>query len=216
METSHNTTIANLRSAIASIESRSSTDASQRDLTSTLEDPNQQDEISVCESSEDTQTRNPDNESLTVDAALKKILKFVSMREVSTAKLKQKLQERDFPEPVIYEAIEHAEAIGLVSNRRYAEALIRSRIASHKGLRPVLLEIEELDIDLFELDAYLEFLSLGEDGELDQALEFLQLHPPHSKNLRDGAFRKLINSGYSVSIASQAAGQWSKEQFSRP
>ena len=40
---------------------------------------------------------------------------------------------------------------------------------------------------------------------MERARSYLLAHPVRSKNQRDGAFRKLVARGYSVSVASAAA-----------
>lgn len=138
-------------------------------------------------------------------AAYQRILRIAGTREQSTERVREKLLRAEFPASVADEAIEKALRVGVLDNRRYCDALVRSTLHAQKGLAKVLREIEGLGIDPLELDSYREYLEEGEEAQLQRACEFLAAHPARSKNPRESAFRKLVSRGYSVPIASQAA-----------
>ena len=53
----------------------------------------------------------------------------------------------------------------------------------------------------------------GDDaGELARALAVLDRRPPRAKNLRDAAYRRLVQKGYGSSVASSAARRWCERQ----
>ena len=94
---------------------------------------------------------------------------------------------------------------GLVSDERYADVLVRSRLSQGKGLRGIAFELEQADIDPQTVPAYQEalFRDSGPD-ELARALSLLAAKPPKAKRIR-AAYRKLVQKGYESSVAASAA-----------
>lgn len=137
--------------------------------------------------------------------AFDKLVRSVSASEQSTAKMRRKLHESGLPGDSVESAIEKAVRIGAIDDKRYAECLVRSTLASGKGLRFALKEIEGLGIDPYELDSYNEHLEEGDDADVERALDFLSRHPSRSKDVRGAAYRKLISKGYDGGIASTAS-----------
>ncbi|MBR5259923.1 MAG: regulatory protein RecX [Eggerthellaceae bacterium] len=138
-----------------------------------------------------------------------KILRTASAREYSTKQVRVKLRNAGYSENVIEEAIERAQELKILDDERYADSLIRTRISSGKGLQPTLKEIEELGINPETLPSFEELAGIdAKESELERALVLLDRKPPRSKNLRDGAFRKLVQAGYSVEVAGRAARLW--------
>ena len=146
-----------------------------------------------------------DDKPKDAQAAYQRILRIAGTREQSTERVREKLLRAEFPSAVVDEAIDRAVRVGVLDNRRYCDALVRSTVAAQKGLSKVLREIESLGVDPLELDSYQEYLEHGEEAQLESACAFLAAHPARSKNPRESAFRKLVSRGFSVSVASQAA-----------
>ena len=86
--------------------------------------------------------------------------------------------------------------------------LIRSRIAQGKGSSGIERELKSHNIDLWDVPGWPDSYDVDDDVELNRALALLENKPPHSKNPRESAFRKLVNKGYPTSIASSAARIW--------
>ncbi|MEE0705987.1 MAG: RecX family transcriptional regulator, partial [Adlercreutzia sp.] len=154
----------------------------------------------------------PEEEAPTVQEAYQKILRIISVRERSSAYLRERLQKEEFPSQAVEEALEKAQRLYLVDDRRYSDALIRMRLAAGKGLRDAEQEIEELGIDPTTLDAWQEHAAQGPEVERERALALLRRRPPRAKNARDAAFRKLMSQGYSTDVAGSVARQWAEEQ----
>lgn len=144
-------------------------------------------------------------------AAFDKIAASAAVCEQSTLKMQAKLEAAGFPAASASAAIEKACRLGVIDDRRYAECLVRSTIASHKGLRVVEREIGSLGIDIDELDAYQEYLDAGQDEAVASALEYLERHPPRSKNVYASCQRKLVSRGYDYDIATQATKLFMQE-----
>ncbi len=136
------------------------------------------------------------------------------MRERSTAYVRERLLKDEFSADVIEEAVERACRVHAVDDRRYADALVRMRLAAGKGLRPVEREIEELGIDPSSLDSWVEHAEAGREVEVDRALALLRRRPPRAKQVREASFRKLVSQGFSTDVAATAARLWAEEAAS--
>lgn len=147
----------------------------------------------------------------TADEAFRKILRWVSVRERSTAYVRERLAKDEFPTEAIEEALDQAVRTRAVDDRRYSDALIRMKLSAGKGLRAVEAEISELGIDPASLDAWQEHASRGSEAEVERALAMLRRRPPRAKQAREAAFRKLVGQGYTADVASTAARRWFEE-----
>ena len=140
-----------------------------------------------------------DEEGKTARDAYQKILRWAAVRERSTAYLRERLLKNDFPAAV-------------VEDRRYADALVRMKLAAGRGLRDAEREIEELGIDPATLDFWVEHERKGRDFEVGRALAALRRRPPKAKRAREAAFRRLVSQGFSTDVAASASRTWSEEQ----
>lgn len=147
----------------------------------------------------------------TADTAFQKILRWASVRERSSAYVRERLLRDEFPSEVVEEALERAVRVRAIDDRRYGDALIRMKLAAGRGLRDAESEIEALGIDPSSLDAWQEHAARGLDAEVDRALALLRRRPPRAKRAREAAFRKLVTQGFSTDVAATAARRWSEE-----
>ena len=153
-----------------------------------------------------------DEEGKTARDAYQKILRWAAVRERSTAYLRERLLKDDFPSSVVEEALQRAVRVRAVDDRRYADALVRMKLAAGRGLRDAEREIEELGIDPATLDSWVEHERKGRDFEVGRALAALRRRPPKAKRAREAAFRRLVSQGFSTDIAATASRTWSEEQ----
>ena len=159
-------------------------------------------------------THKKSEKELTEDTAWAKILRLLTAREHSTESLRQRLLRDGYDEAVVETVIDKGIRTHIIDNNRYGEALVRTRIASGKGLEPVKDELAELGIDIDSLESYQDYVNSSDEGEIERAYELLCRRPPRSKNLREGAFRKLVTNGFSTSVASTVAKRWSEQKTS--
>ena len=124
--------------------------------------------------------------------AFKKILKLASIREQAGKKLHERLIKDGFSEQAVSNALGRAIEAHIVDDERFAEAFMRTQLAQGKGRRGVERALEQLDIDSPSEEAW------------------QHRKPPRSKNLREGAYRKLVQKGYSADVAASAARRWSE------
>lgn len=149
--------------------------------------------------------------------AFRKIERLASMREHASVALRKRLLRDGYSEHATACAVERAVACGLIDDKRYADVLVRSRLSQGRGLRGIATELADLDIDAQEVEAYQEAQnSFDDQDEVQRALALLERKPPRSKNAREGAYRRLINKGYSSNVAASAARQWSERMVNEP
>jgi regulatory protein len=144
---------------------------------------------------------------MSCDEAYAKILRLASVKERSSVYLRKRLSQEGFCEQDVEWAIERAMSVGIVDDARYAEAYLHTKLNAGRGKAGIISELENLNIDLSVLGDEIE---TDEDSELTRALQFLEHHPSHSKNKRDGAYRKLMQKGYGSSVSAEAARIWSE------
>ena len=140
--------------------------------------------------------------------AFSKIVALVNASDKSEKTIRDRLARSGFSEAAIDESVERAKSYGFIDDLRFAEVLIRSRLNQGKGLRGIERELSLHSIDIEQVPGWPREFVADEDSELQRALAFLNRKPPHSKNLREGAYRKLVSKGFSSSVASAAARQW--------
>lgn len=123
--------------------------------------------------------------------------------------LEARLVKDGFSEEAAAAAVSRAVRCGLIDDSRYADVLARSRISALRGLSGIARELEGLGIDPESVEPYAEAFALGDDWEIGRALSILESKPPRAKNARDAAYRRLVQKGYSSSVAASAARLWS-------
>jgi len=146
------------------------------------------------------------------DAAYKKTLALLNASDKSEHMIRVRLTQAGFPQPSIDTALERARGYGFINDIRYGEVLIRSRISQGKGCAGIERELAANEIDPFDIPGYPEEFGISSESEVERALAFLERKPPHAKNARDAAYRKLIQKGFSSSVSSSAARIWSDGQ----
>ena len=137
-------------------------------------------------------------------SAFEKIVNLLNVRDRSEHGLRERLQRDGYTIEETDEAIARAKEYGFVNDARYAEVLVRSRIAQGKGSAGIERELKAEGIDVYIVSGWPEEFIPDGNEEIDRAIALLERKPPRSKNLRDGAYRKLIGKGYSSSVASAA------------
>ena len=158
------------------------------------------------------QSKQSDADRDHADSAFAKIQRLLCIREHASALLYKRLLSSGYDDRIAAEAVQRAINCGLVSDERYADVLVRSRLSQGKGLRGIAFELEQADIDPKTVPAYQEalFRDSGPD-ELARALSLLAAKPPKAKRIREAAYRKLVQKGYESSVAASAARIFAKQ-----
>lgn len=113
------------------------------------------------------------------DAAFRKIERLCLVRERASEQLRQRLARGGFEAEAVEAALDRALACGLVDDGRFADVLVRSRLAQGRGRRGIAAELESLGIDADGVEA----LAAADDdaGEVDRALALLDRKPPRRR-----------------------------------
>lgn len=150
------------------------------------------------------------------EKAFAKIQRLCSVRERCAAEIKDRLVRDGFSAQEAEHALERAHACGLVDDQRYAEVLIRSRIAQGKGREGIRCELERSGIDVAGVPGWPEeFFDDDASSEVERALALLRRKPPRAKDVRSAAFRRLVSKGYSYQLAYDAARRYAREAEER-
>ncbi len=145
------------------------------------------------------------------DKAFKKIIALVNVSDRSERTIRQRLQREAYDEVAIEESVSRAKQYGFIDDVRFAEILIRSRISQQKGSAGIIRELSENGIQADEVPGWPYDYPVSYEEELNRALEVLNRKPPHAKNKRDAAYRRLMQKGYPSSVASSAARMWTEQ-----
>ncbi len=148
------------------------------------------------------------------DRVFSKIGTLASRREYSLQGMRRRLRNYDFEEQDIEDALARAVHCGLLDDARYADVLVRSRLSQGKGLCGIARELRQDGIEPLSVSLYVEAQSMGSSlphHEVDRALEVLRSRPPHAKNVRQSAYRRLLSRGYDSATASSAARIWAEQ-----
>lgn len=158
------------------------------------------------------QSEQSDTDRDQADSAFAKIQRLLCIREHASALLYKRLLSSGYDDRIASEAVQRAINCGLVSDERYADVLVRSRLSQGKGLRGIAFELEQADIDPQTVPAYQEalFRDSGPD-ELARALSLLAAKPPKAKRIREAAYRKLVQKGYESGVAASAARMFAEQ-----
>lgn len=168
----------------------------------------------ICRCSKNKRLRVDDLGNLSfeekVSKANSKLYRMLNASEQSTKKVRLKLANAGFEDDVVNYVISRAVEIGLIDDVRYCECLLRQALVQAKGPERVKREIESLGVDMYSLDSFRAYEEQGEDYHIEEALRYLASHPPRSKNIREGAFRKLVSRGYSMALATTASRRYAE------
>ncbi len=88
-------------------------------------------------------------------------LRLLARREHSRQELIQKLLERGLPEALVRETVKQFAAEGLLSNKRYAEALTRTRRQQGHGPRRIQAELRQRGLSRDEIVPAMEAETTG-------------------------------------------------------
>lgn len=169
------------------------------------------DEILAIEAGQrESGVRQSENRNDSVKGAFEKIVALVNVSDRSERALRDRLARDGFPEGEIDDAVERAIRCGIIDDLRYADVLIRSRINQGKGSVGIERELREQGIEVDRLEGWPFNYGVNDESERHRALDYLKSHPSRSKNKREGAYRKLVQRGYSTSIAASVARIWAE------
>ena len=143
-------------------------------------------------------------------AAFNQLERWVVRRDYAVLEATRKLKRLGYSDASINAAIERGLRCGYLDDARYADSLIRSRLSQGKGLAGIERSLSDFGISAYDIPGYPEEYVTQAPSQLDAAIDLLNRKPPRSKNRRQGAYAKLMRSGYTSAIAAQAARIWAE------
>ena len=137
------------------------------------------------------------------DEAMNSLVRLVAARERSVQESRKRLLEKGFNAEAASIAVERALGCGLLDDQRFAQGLIKDRLAAGWGRRRIDADLYRFGIAKDSVEGYPEAY-FSDDEQLELALTALKRHRTRSKNPRQAAYQHLISKGYSSDIASAA------------
>ena len=137
------------------------------------------------------------------EEAMKSLVRLLAARERSVHEARKRLLEKGYSSESCASALERALACGLLDDQRFAEDLIKDKLAAGWGKHRIDQELYRFGIAKDTLEGYPEAYFLEEE-QLQRALNTLERYHTRSKNPQQQAYRYLVGKGYSSSIAAAA------------
>ena len=142
------------------------------------------------------------------ERAFRRIERLACAREQASEALRRRLARDGFSAEAAEAAVGRAVSCGLVDDRRYADVLVRSRLAQGRGVQGIRAELASLGIEPPCEDGFAGGLSDDHDSEVERALGVLERKPPRAKNARAAAYRRLMQKGFGAAVSTAAARIW--------
>lgn len=162
-----------------------------------------------------TASRPQDGDVDAEERAFRKVERLSLVRERASSELRRRLVREGFPEDISVRAVNRAVACGLVDDLRFAEVLMRTRLAAGHGRYGIESELSSLGIDASDVSGWPDVFVGSDEDEVNRAIVLLEQKPPRARNLRDSAYRRLMGKGYSQSTAYSAARLWTESYQGR-
>lgn len=129
---------------------------------------------------------------------------LLNRRDYSTAEMRSKLLDDGFYGPVIDEYLRRASEVGLLDDTRYADAFIRSKVASGWGERKVSAALRARGIDASTLDGW-PYEYFDEGTEFERAFEIASRKSFSERNRFSKVVRFVMGRGFSGTVAYDVA-----------
>ncbi len=141
---------------------------------------------------------------LAKSCASARVERLVNRRDYSSTEIRQKLQMDGYAPSVVDACVERACEIGLVSDRRYADVFIRSKIAAGWGMARIERELSRRGIDVQEVAGW-PYEYLDPEDEFLRALEVAGRKSVRGDRAHQKLVRFLCSRGFSLGVAIRAA-----------
>ncbi|WP_281702532.1 regulatory protein RecX [Cryptobacterium curtum] len=143
--------------------------------------------------------------------AFDRIVQLCTLRDRSCFELRERLKRDGYDTEDIEAALARCCACGLVDDIRFAESYIRAHVAQGKGSRTIAQFLAMQDIAVESLKGWPDAFGLSSEDQMKRAYQLLCTRPPHARDMRQAAWRKLISRGFPPDAAARAVRQWANE-----
>lgn len=129
---------------------------------------------------------------------------LVNYREYSSAELKQKLTDDGYLPKLADEIVARAKVVGIISDTRFAESFIRTKLNSGWGKTRICRELERRGIPPETIES-LEELFPTPEVELERAYDLVSRRRLTGNNDFQKIVRRLVNRGFSLTVSKAVA-----------
>lgn len=138
--------------------------------------------------------------------ALVRAQRLLAARERSVSELRGRLKTAGFDSDVVEEAVDRLVSSGLLSDARFADCFIRTKLSAGWGRVRIERELEHRGVDCASVPGWPE--EYVEMDEYERALDVLDHAHIHSKNIHASAYRRLVSKGFSQDVAYRASREY--------
>lgn len=143
-------------------------------------------------------------EGLLQSCARTRVERLIDRREYTTTEIARKLAEDGYAQDVIEPCIRWASQIGLISNDRFADAFIHTKVNAGWGMGRIARELAQRGIKVDELRGW-PYDYLDPESELDRAVELASRRMVSGARAYPKLVQYLCGRGYTTGVAMQAA-----------
>lgn len=136
--------------------------------------------------------------------AWEQLVKLFDRRDYAERECVRKLVHAGFDHALAHETVQRGVACGLVSNARYADAFVRSKVAAGWGMERIRRELSNRGVQVSDLSGW-PYEYLDPDDELERARNVASKKTVREPNAYAKLVRFLMGRGFSYGVATQAA-----------
>ena len=126
-----------------------------------------------------------------------RVERLINRREYAADEVRAKLRDDGYDDEVIESCVGRAIEVGLVSDRRFAESFIHSKVAAGWGIARIERELGRRGIHVDELAGW-PYDFIDPDGEFDRAMEIISRRRITGKHPYEKIVRNLASRGFSL------------------
>ena len=135
-----------------------------------------------------------------------RIERMIDRREYSSDEVSKKLRMDGYSSKVIDECVERACEVGLISDRRYADSFIRSKVYAGWGMQRIARELRQRGVSVEDVPGW-PYEYLDPEDEITRALDVARTRRVSGQRAYEKLVRYLCNRGFATGVASRAARQ---------
>ena len=135
--------------------------------------------------------------------AMDKVSELVNRRDYSRVELSSKLSGYGFPSSIVELVLDRAVACGLVDDRRFASAYIRSKLLAGWGERRIARELLLRGIDVNDVEGW-PYEFFDPESEVERAYSLIIRRRVSGKDPYGKLMRFLVGKGFAYGVANSA------------
>ena len=149
-----------------------------------------------------------------IACARARIERLIDRREYSSSEVRNKRRMDGYSPNVTDDCIARACHVGLISDLRYADSFIRSKVYAGWGMQRIERELKARGIDVREVPGW-PYDYLDPEDELRRAVELARTRRVSGPRAYVKLVRYLCSRGFTTSVAGRAAGEVLADQDDR-